>query len=128
MLQGNSVLCLSGCSILPPQKICSILSFTSWMKLILDTVTLSNFVINEFNPTFEVEPSTSISKANFWHGGYSCLWASLLIHSHSKTATKLQLQLHWSFSARKIPLFLFNYWNWKLYQWGFPILSFFIKL
>ena len=48
----------------PPQKICSILTFTSWIKLIFDTVTLSNFVINEFNPTFEVHESENRALQN----------------------------------------------------------------
>ena len=31
------------------------LNFKSWIKLIYDTVDICNFVINEFNPTFEVQ-------------------------------------------------------------------------
>ena len=32
-----------------------VLNFKSWIKLIYDTVDACNFVINEFNPTFEVQ-------------------------------------------------------------------------
>ena len=30
-------------------------SFKSWIKIIYDTVDVCNFVINEFNPTFEAQ-------------------------------------------------------------------------
>ena len=36
-------------------------NFTGWIKLIFDTVDLCNFVINEFNPTFEVQGSGNVS-------------------------------------------------------------------
>ena len=32
-----------------------VLNFKSWIKLIYDTVDVCNFVLNEFNPTFEVQ-------------------------------------------------------------------------
>ena len=31
------------------------LNFKSWIKLIYDTLDVCNFVINEFNPTFEIQ-------------------------------------------------------------------------
>ena len=34
-----------------------VLNFKSWIKLIYETVNTCNFVINEFNPTFEVQES-----------------------------------------------------------------------
>ena len=34
-----------------------VLNFTGWIKLIFNTVDLCYFVINQFNPTFEVQRS-----------------------------------------------------------------------
>ena len=60
------------------------LNFKSWIKLIYDTVDICNFVINEFNPTFEVQnmgnetfQNASFGNASFSNGneGNSCLWA-----------------------------------------------------
>ena len=60
------------------------LNFKSWIKLIYDTVDVCNFVINEFNPTFEVQnmgnkafQNASFGNASFPNEalGYSCLWA-----------------------------------------------------
>ena len=60
------------------------LNFKNWIKLIYDTVDVCNFVINEFNPTFEVQ---NMGNEAFWNAsfgntlfpnealGYSCLWA-----------------------------------------------------
>ena len=61
-----------------------VFNFKSWIKLIYDTVDICNFVINAFNPTFEVQnmgneafQNASFGKASFPNGneGYSCLWA-----------------------------------------------------
>ena len=58
-------------------------NFKSWIKLIYDTVDISNFVINEFNPTFEVQKMGNeafqialFGNASFPNGnkGNSCLW------------------------------------------------------
>jgi len=35
----------------------NILDYTGWIELIFDTVDLCNFVINKFNPIFEVQGS-----------------------------------------------------------------------
>ena len=60
------------------------LNFKSWIKLIYDTVDVCNFVINEFNPTFEVQnmgneafQNASFGNASFPNEAliYSCLWA-----------------------------------------------------
>ena len=32
-----------------------VLNFNNWIELVYDTVDICNFVINEFNPTFEVQ-------------------------------------------------------------------------
>ena len=60
------------------------LNFKSWIKLIYDTVDAYNFVINEFNPTFEVQNmgNEAFQNASFGNTSfpnealsYSCLWA-----------------------------------------------------
>ena len=64
------------------------LNFKSWIKLIYDTVDVCNFVINEFNPTFEVQnmgneafQNASFGNALFPNGneGNSCLWAMAML-------------------------------------------------
>ena len=40
------------------------LNFKSWIKLIYDTIDVCNFVINEFNPTFEVQESENVVLQN----------------------------------------------------------------
>ena len=61
-----------------------VLNHKSWIKLIYDTVSVCNFVINQFNPTFEVQnmaneafQNASFGNASFPNEalGYSCLWA-----------------------------------------------------
>ena len=61
-----------------------VLNFKSWIKLIYDIVGMCNFVINEFNLTFEVQnigneafQNASFGNASFPNEalGYSCLWA-----------------------------------------------------
>ena len=60
------------------------LYFNSWIRLIYDTVDICNFVIDEFNPTFEAQnmgneafQNASFGKASFPNEAlcYSCLWA-----------------------------------------------------
>ena len=59
------------------------MNFKSWIKLIYDTVDVCNFVINEFNSTFEVQnmgneafQNISFGNASFPNEAlsYSCLW------------------------------------------------------
>ena len=45
------------------------LNFKSWIKLIYDTVDVCNFVINEFNPTFEVQNMGNEAFQNASFGG-----------------------------------------------------------
>ena len=54
-----------------------VLNFKGWIKLIFDRVDLCNFVINEFNPTSEVQNmgNWAFQNSPFRNGGYSCLWA-----------------------------------------------------
>ena len=64
-----------------------VLNFKSWIKLIYGTVDKCNFVINEFNPTSEVQniengvfqnarfPNTPFANCHFPNWDYSCLWA-----------------------------------------------------
>ena len=64
-----------------------VLNFKSWIKLIYDTVNICNFVINEFNPTCEVQNmgNEAFQNVSLWDAsspngneGYSCLWAESL--------------------------------------------------
>ena len=49
------------------------------LELIYDTVDVCNFVINEFNPMFEVQNMGNVTFQNALFGNealsYSCLWA-----------------------------------------------------
>ena len=67
-------------------EISNFFNFKSWMKLIYDTVDICNFVINEFNQTFDVQNMAKEAFQNVSFGnalfpnealGYSCLWAYL---------------------------------------------------
>ena len=69
-----------------------ILNFKSWIKLIYDTVDVRNFVINEFNPTFEVQnmgneafQNASFGNASFPNEAlnYSCLWVESATQTHT---------------------------------------------
>merc|ERR1712020_392515 len=64
------------------------LNIKRWIQLIYDTVFVCSFVINEFNPTFEVQnmgnkvfQNASFQIASFpnRNESYSCLWAVCLL-------------------------------------------------
>ena len=66
---------IEGCTTLTPALL---------VKLICDTLSVCNFVINQFNPTFEVQNMVNEAFQNASFGnpsfpnealGYSCLWA-----------------------------------------------------
>ena len=67
------------------EKLCfPFLKFKSWTKHIYDKITYTYCVMNEFNPTFEVQKmgnkafqNASFGNASFTNGneGNSCLWA-----------------------------------------------------
>ena len=42
------------------------LNFKTWIKLIYDTVDVCNFVINEFDPTFEAQNMGNEALQNAW--------------------------------------------------------------
>ena len=61
-----------------------VLNFKSWIKLICDKIAYTHCVINEFNPTFEIQnmgndafQNALFGNALFGNGNedYSCLWA-----------------------------------------------------
>ena len=61
-----------------------VLNFKNWIKIIYYSVDMCDFVINEFNQTFEVQnmanksfQNASFRNATFSNGnkGYTCLWA-----------------------------------------------------
>ena len=71
-----------------------VLNFKSWIKLIYDKITYIYCVINEFNPTFEVQKmgneafqNASFGNASFPNGneGNSCLWAKTFLCIATKT-------------------------------------------
>ena len=78
-----------------------VLSFISWIKLIYDTVNICNFVIYQFNPTFEVQNMGYEDFQNAYFGNasfpnealsYSCLWAQMFSSiSFSNIFLRLQL-------------------------------------
>ena len=83
------------------------LNFKSWIKLIYDTVDICNFVINEFNPTFEVQNmgNEAFQNASFGNSSfpnkalsYSCLWVEFSKMKeienvvHKKVSPALQIE------------------------------------
>ena len=53
-----------------------VLNFKRWIKLIYDTVDVCNFVMNEFNSTFEVQDmgNKAFQNASFWDGRLVSKW------------------------------------------------------